>query len=379
MRTLIKGDIVRNRTRVLVIVIGLLATSACVSAADRSRSVADREAEIRWVLDRDLPGLLAANRIPSVSIAHIEAGRIVFAAAYGSQSAGVPATTRTLYNIASMTKPISAEVVLRLASEGRLSLDEPMYLSWTDPDIANDERRKLLTPRLALSHQTGFPNWRRETNHVLTFKYTPGEAYGYSGEGYEYVARFAEKKTAADFETLAQKLVMEPTGMIAAYTGRSWFEGGIALPTDAQGKALEPTIARTWVASDLLYTTPGDYARFMQSVMRGKGLTSALAKERSSIQVSRKAKECPAAKVQNCPDDVGFGLGWEVFKFGDVTYLMHTGKDDGVFTLGYINLSEQTATIIFTNSDNGAKVVLPILDRLGKDRVFVEYLRQQAG
>lgn len=362
----------KNTTWMLGTAVGLLVASTCVSAADR-------EAEIRSALDRDVPGLLADNGIPSVSVAHIEAGKIVFAAAYGSQTAGVPATTRTLYNIASMTKPISAEVVLRLASQKRLSLDEPMYLSWTDPDIANDERRKLLTPRLALSHQTGFPNWRRETNRVLTFKYTPGEAYGYSGEGYEYVARFAEEKTATDFETLAQKLVMEPTGMIAAYTGRSWFEGRIAVPTDAQGKALEPTIARTWVASDLLYTTPSDYAKFMLGVMRGSGLTSALAKERSTIQVSRKAKECPADKVRNCPDDVGFGLGWEVFKFGESTYLMHTGKDDGVFTLGYINLPEQTATIIFTNSDNGAKIVLPILDRLGKDRVFVEYLRQQAG
>jgi CubicO group peptidase (beta-lactamase class C family) len=372
MRTLTKGDGVKNTTWGLSIVLGWLATSACVGAADR-------EAEIQSVLDRDVPGLLADNGIPSVSIAHIEDGRIAFAAAYGSQSAGVPATTRTLYNIASMTKPISAEVVLRLASQGRLSLDEPMYLSWTDPDIANDERRKLLTPRRALSHQTGFPNWRRETGGVLTFKHTPGEGYGYSGEGYEYVARFAEKKTATGFETLAQEFVMEPTGMIAAYTGRSWFEGRIAVPTDGQGKALEPTIARTWVASDLLYTTPGDYARFMLSVMRGKGLTTALAKERSRIQVSRKAQECPPGKVQRCPDDVGFGLGWEVFKFGDATYLMHTGKDDGVFTLGYINLSEQTATIIFTNSDNGAKVVLPILDRVGKDRVFVDYLRQQAG
>jgi CubicO group peptidase (beta-lactamase class C family) len=363
---------VKNTTWMLGIAVGLLTTSAYASAADR-------EAEIRSVLDRDVPGLLADNGIPSVSIAHIEAGKIVFAAAYGSQSPGVPATTRTLYNIASMTKPISAEVVLRLASQRRLSLDEPMYLAWTDPDIASDERRKLLTPRLALSHQTGFPNWRRETKDVLAFKYTPGEAYGYSGEGYEYVAHFAEKKTATDFETLAQKLVLEPTEMIASYTGRSWFDGRIAVPTDAQGKALEPTIARTWVASDLLYTTPSNYAKFALAVMRGKGLTADLAKERSRIQVSRKAEECPPGKIRDCPDDLGFGLGWEVFKFGDATYLMHTGRDDGVFTLGYMNLSGQTATIIFTNSDNGARIVLPILDRLGKDRMFVDMLRQQAG
>ena len=173
--------------------------------------------------------------------------------------AGDSATTKTLYNIASLSKPISAEVVLRLASQGRLSLDDPMYLYWTDPDIANDDRRKLLTPRLAMSHQTGFPNWRRETGGALAFKRTPGEAYGYSGEGFEYLARYAGKKTHTDFEALAQSLVLDPLKMAdTAYTRRAWFDGRIALPTDSQGKVLQPQIADHWNASDLIYTTPGD-------------------------------------------------------------------------------------------------------------------------
>ena len=369
----------KNTIKTLGLVIAWSATTSCVAAATPSESIAGREREIRSLLDRDVPRLLNDNGVPSVSIAQIEAGKLVFAAAYGSQSPGVPATTTTLYNIASMTKPISAEVILRLASQGRVTLDEPLYRYWTDPDIANDERRKLLTPRLALSHQTGFPNWRRQTGDVLTFKQAPGEAFGYSGEGYEYVARFAEKKTSTDFEALAQKLVLEPLGMTeTAYTRRAWFDGKIAVPTDAQGNALKPTIAKTWVASDLVYTTPSDYAKFILAVMRGEGLTAAVAKERSRIQVSRKAEECASAS-SDCPDDVGFGLGWEVFKFGDKTYLMHTGKDDGLFTFGYINLSDRTATVIFTNSDNGAKLVLEILDRLGKDYRFVAFLRHSAG
>jgi CubicO group peptidase (beta-lactamase class C family) len=362
----------------LAVVTVLCSLAACAHFDNGKRDAHGRA--IRASLDRDVPRLLAENHVPSVSIARIESGRLIFTAAYGEQSHGVPATTKTLYNIASMTKPISAEVVLRLVSQGRIGLDEPMYPYWIDPDIANDERSKLLTPRLMLSHQSGFPNWRRQTGGVLAFKQTPGTAFGYSGEGYEYVARFAEKKTGENFEALAQNLVFGPVEMSeTAYTGRPWFEGRIAEPADASGAPLKPVIAKTWVASDLLYTTPTDYAKFMLSVLGKEGVTPAVAAERSRIQISRKRDECAKLKPEICPDDLGFGLGWEVFRFRDATYLMHTGKDDGLFTLGYLDITHGSGTIIFTSGENGASLVLPILDDIGAEREFVDLLRAQGG
>lgn len=356
----------------------IIVSSATLASAPVQAQKPAPESE-RARLDKDIPHLLTELNIPSVSIARIEDGKLVFAVAYGTQSPGVPATPSTLYNIASMTKPITAEVVLRLVSTGQISLDEPMYKYWTDPDIATDERRKLLTPRLALSHQTGFPNWRRQTGGVLTFKHAPGETFGYSGEGFEYVAHFTANKTGTSFEQLAQTLIFTPTGMSdTAYTRRPWFKGRIALPTDAQGKALEPVIADKLVASDLIYTTPSDYAKFVIGVMNRVGVTPEIFAQRSHIQVSEKAHDCAGPKAATCPDDVGFGLGWEVSQFGDDTFLMHTGMDDGVFTLGYINPSTHSGTILFTNSSNGPKIVIPILERIGKDTVFLKYLRAQA-
>ena len=92
------------------------------------------------------------------------------------------ATDKTLYNIASLTKPIVAETILRLASQNKLQLDESIYPYWVDPDIKDNPWNKLLTPRLCLSHQTGFANWRRMTNNVLTFKFQPGTQSSYSGK-----------------------------------------------------------------------------------------------------------------------------------------------------------------------------------------------------
>lgn len=350
-------------------------TSANTGAA----AAPSRGAELKAGLDARVPQLLHEKRVASVSIARIEQGEVILSAAYGSQDAGVPATPTTLYNIASMTKPISAEVALRLAATHRLSLDEPMAPTWTDPDIAGDERSKLLTPRLALSHRTGFPNWRYETGNVLRFLRAPGTTFGYSGEGFEYLARFVEKKTGEPFEALAQKLIFDPVAMHdSAYTRRSWFEGRIALPTDKEGTALEPQIAEEVVASDDIYSTPSDYAKFIVSLIRHEGVDDALASERQRIQTDRKVELCPPTRQAVCPDAVGMGLGWEVSKFGDETFLMHTGMDNGVFTLGYFNPGTRSGTVIFTNSSNGPQIVLPILDLIGRDPKFLAFLRELA-
>src|SRR5690606_29398864 len=96
-------------------------------------------------------------------------------AAWGERVPGERASADTLFNVASMAKPVSAEAVLRLASAGVFTLDEAMASAWIDPDLAADPRHRLLTPRLSLSHRSGLPNWRYETDGVLRFLREPGE------------------------------------------------------------------------------------------------------------------------------------------------------------------------------------------------------------
>ncbi len=325
-----------------------------------------------------IPTLLESEHVASVSFAQIVGGKTTLAEAYGEQSPGVATSTSTSYNIASMSKPISAEVLLRLASKGRLSLDEPMYKYWVDPDVADDPRAKLLTPRMALDHQTGFANWRRETNGKLAFTRDPGKAFGYSGEGYQYVARFAEKKTGEPFESLAQTLIFNPAGMThTAYTHRPWMDGNIAQPTDKDGQWLKPQIATQFVAADLVYTTPTQYASFVESLMYGEGETPAIRKLRDSVLTDRKAEMCVGKMAKACPDEVGFGPGWEVVKTHGKTFLMHTGIDEGVFTLGFFDLGSRSGVILFTNSTNGPRVILPILKMLNADPDFISYLEAQ--
>ena len=153
----------------------------------------------------------------------------------------------------------------------------------------------------------------------------------------------------------------------------------MALPTDADGNALPPQVAERFFASDDMYSTPHDHARLLVGLMKRQGIDKALAAEGMRVQTDRKAELCPPQSPRICADEAGMGLGGEVFRFGERTYLMHTGMDQGTFTLGYFEPSTGSGTAIFTNSSNGPQAVLPILDAIGRDREFVDFLRLLAG
>lgn len=324
---------------------------------------------LAWA-DQSIEQLMATHHIPSVSIAQISAGHITRTIMLGQQISGQPVTPDTLYNVASLTKPITAQVALELIAKGIISLDEPMYHHWLDPDIATDERQKLLTPRLALSHQTGFPNWRYQTGNKLTFRTDPGNTFGYSGEGYEYLARFIEKKTGQNIEQHARKLIFAPAGMKStAYTRQPGFDGRIAIPADASGQPLKPTFTDKPVASDLLYTTASDYARFLLHALKSKALKSAQA-----IEVPTDNPPCRPAAAALCPQAMGMGLGWQVFRFKSKTVLMHTGRDPGLFTFAWLCPTTGNGGVILTSGDKGSEVVIRALRDLAAEPEFIDFL-----
>jgi hypothetical protein len=111
----------------------------------------DKNETERWIKQK---------HIPAVGIGFIKDGKIEQLSVFGDLQTNKPAPINTIWNVASMTKPITAIVALKLISAGKWDLDEPVYKYYTDPDIANDPRAKLLNTRIILSHQTGFPNWR---------------------------------------------------------------------------------------------------------------------------------------------------------------------------------------------------------------------------
>lgn len=354
----------------------LVLAASCASAAPPATPTARAE------LDRQTPAWLAQYGVASVAVAYIEDGRVAWTAAYGEQSAGVPATPETLYNVASLAKPISAETMLRLVSAHRLALDEPMSAHWIDPDLANDPRRDALTLRIALSHRTGFPNWRRQTDGVLRFQSEPGAGFGYSGEGYEYARRYTQAATGEPFQQLAQRLVFDPIGMRStSYVRQDWFAGRIAAPHDEHGVAGEPDIGDEPNAADDLYTTAGDYARFVAAVMRNEGLSPEIAQQRLAYSQELRDGGCggdTGLSMEACPLSVGMGMGWMVFKYQGETVVTHSGSDWGEQTMAFFVPERRIGVVMLTNSANGRKIFPDIVAQLYANPNYIAVLRAQA-
>src|SRR5215469_10150377 len=130
---------------------------------------------------------MRTTNVPGLSLAVFRKGRIVWLRGFGvrDRASGVPVDTGTLFEAASMSKPLFAYVVLKLCEKGTLDLDTPLT-HYTQRRLLEDLRLNLITARQILSHTSGLvPDWR-SADQPLKIAFTPGEKWSYSGEGYYY-------------------------------------------------------------------------------------------------------------------------------------------------------------------------------------------------
>lgn len=309
-----------------------------------SKTIFDSDTEIqKWLIE---------NKIPTVGIGLIENSKLQQIKVYGEITKGVAAPYNTIFNVASLTKPVTALVALKLVSLDKWNLDEPIYHYWIDPDVANDEQNKKITTRIILSHQTGFPNWRwMSENKKLNFQFDPGTKYQYSGEGMEYLRKALEKKFNKSLQQLASELIFKPLKM--KDTRYVWDEAvdatRLAISYDKNGKAYDTTKNIQPNAADDLLTTIEDYGNFLVSVMNSDGLTRKVFEEMTAKQVATTRGKY-------------FGLGFEIYDLGNGELaLSHGGADRGVQTLFFIFPKTKKGLLIFTNSDTGANIYEKLL------------------
>lgn len=379
-------------------VAALLLPAGCASGAGSTLASAtaaaiDAPAIPSQQSERAIAEILARHRIVTAGIGVMRDGRLVWDRYFGEQSPGVRATAETRFNIASITKTIAAETILRLAGQGRLSLDEPMAPHWVDPDIAGDPRHLRLTPRMALNHTTGFPNWRFFLpGRRLAFQQGPGERFGYSGEGIEYVARFAERKLGRPFPELVAEAVFRPLGMThSSIVVRGAETATIARPVDDEGRfhgyycrpegAAWCRAEGSWAAADDMVTTVRDYAAFMRAVMDGDGYRAEIAADRDRVQADKgdqRVVDCGAVSPASCPDSQGYGLGFNVLRYGGVTVLGHDGADWSELAIAYFSRPSRSGVILFLNAPNRRALgAMPeLLERIDPASPFLQQYRQ---
>jgi CubicO group peptidase (beta-lactamase class C family) len=378
----------RLRSAPLALLVWL--ATGTIRAQQSSSKIPPISPEVQAKIDSAVPAILAEFKVATAGIGVIRGGRLTWAGYYGEQAPGVPASRATMFNVASITKTVAAETILRLATAGKLSLDEPMSVHWIDPDLVRDSRHSRLTPRMVLNHTTGFPNWR-SGGSPLAFVAAPGTRFTYSGEGFNYVARFVEEKLGTRFDQLVDEYVIDPVGLthISLSTPNAWVSPHVALPTHeaGDGRRLFPScnttgqfclcrgdprpLCRRWTVADDMLVSVEDYAAFLIDVMEGKTLDSTIratrfrphALPRDDWQIV----DCTSTPPVRCPVGEGWALGWEVVDYGDDKIVSHGGADWGEVAVAYFYSSSRDGLIVFLNgrrpAANGAmESIIRLLD-----------------
>lgn len=272
--------------------------------------------------------------VEGMALAVIEDGKVAHVAAYGRRNVerGLPLTVDTIMYGASLTKTAFAYLMLQLVDEGRLNLDAsvadllPRPLPEYDDyiDLAGDERWRALTPRVLLTHTSGFANFRwLEADQRLRFHHDPGSRYGYSGEGFYVLQLILEQGLGLDVGKEMQTRVFDRFGM--TNTSMAWRPDFAANLADGYGLdgSMEPHDERSGAsAAGSMDTSIADQARLWAGIVRGDGLSAESRAElvRPQVPISS-PHQFPTLMTEIEPRnaEIGLSAGLGVVTFRDTT------------------------------------------------------------
>jgi CubicO group peptidase (beta-lactamase class C family) len=319
--------------------------------------------------------------VPGVSVATVESG-VVATQGHGVTRAtdGTPVNADTIFEAASLGKPVFAWLALQLAAEGMLDLDRPVreYL----PLPATDARSAGITARHILSHSSGWRNWRNTTAQPLVADFEPGTRFSYSGEGFYFLGRVLEKVTGKGILRLTRERIFEPLGMRrSSYLWSPELDANRAEPHTARGvvgssfgarvgKALRDVAAspgtslESWTHEDAerlipvaerefpalpnfllpnvagsLLTTANDYARFMVHLLAGGPTLATMSAPQTPINTA-----------------LLWGLGIGLQRTGSGTQLWHWGDTSGFKNFLLLDPAAKSGIVVFTNGQNGRAI-----------------------
>ncbi len=153
--------------------------------------------------------------VPGIVLSMIEENRITETQVFGVKDIDTreAVVADTIFQAASLSKPVFTYGVLSLQREGRFDLDKPLNDYLPLPEAEDIRQLKQITARQALTHTTGLQNWRFNLEDQFEFGFEPGTGFSYSGEGFFYVQRVIEQITGQSIELFMQQRVLRPFGM----------------------------------------------------------------------------------------------------------------------------------------------------------------------
>lgn len=335
--------------------------------------------------DAHVRRLMAREGVQGLALAVIDRGQVVSVRTYGQRSVerGLPLTPRTVMYGASLTKAAFAYMLLQLVDENRLDLDASIATLLPRPlpaydtrandysDLAGDERWRRLTPRILLTHASGFANFRWiEPDRKLRFHADPGTRYGYSGEGFYILQLVLEQGLGLDTEQEMQRRVFDRFGM--RNTSMRWradFAHDLADGYTLEGKLLPHDERSRASAAGSMDTTIEDQARLWAGVMRGEGLSAASRAMMVQAQLpitSQHQFPTLTAGQAGWPQQLAAGLGVVTFRDRSGPAWFKGGHNDA------------TGNMLLC-LESGQRCVVMLANDVRAERIYPELARQVLG
>lgn len=313
---------------------------------------------------------MARYNVPGFGVALIEHNEVAWATGYGVLEAGgdEPVTSGTLFQAASISKPVCAMAALHLVEAGVLDLDtgvNEVLRSWQVPDNEHTRAHKV-TLRGLLSHTAGLtvsgfrgyaaghdlPTLQQildgeppANSDPVRVMQKPGTAYAYSGGGYTVLHRLLEDVTGKPLHALLHELVLDKLNMAHSTFQQPLPDEYVPRAATAHRGNGEPVPGRWHTypeqAAAGLWTTPSDLARFVVEVLRScAGASNAVL----SVEMTRHMLTPPMG---------WFGLGFAIIETQGWTRFEHPGWNEGYhcFMGGYVGAGQ--GVVWMTNGENG--------------------------
>ena len=329
-------------------------------------------------VDAEVKKLMARTNAKGIAVAVIDHGKVSYVHAYGIRNAkGDPLTADTVMYGASLTKTIFAYTVMQLVDQGKLSLDAPIRDDLDKPlpsygpdpvfpdkygpykDLADDPRWEKITPRMALTHSTGFSNfWFIEPDQKLHIHFEPGTHFSYSGEGFillQFVVEHGRKAQGLGLDVgdltqaIFNRLGMHRTSLVWSIdnpernVADGWNDQGQPQPHDKRSKVR---------VAGSMNTTISDLSKFAAALVRGDGLSTASRAEmtKPSLHITTASLFplfLPDLPVSEQRRDLASGLGVTVFD-GPQGHGFYKGGHDGATanTLVCIDAGQRCVVIL---------------------------------
>ena len=300
--------------------------------------------------------------VQGASLIIINDGNVVYSRKEGYSNAEqqIKVTDKTIFEGASLSKPLFAYLVMMDVENGVLDLDRPLYEYLPYEDIAYDERYKKITTRMVLSHTSGFPNWRSDKKDAkLEINFDPGTSFEYSGEGYQYLAKVLADIHQTDdqgLEAIFQERIAKPLKM----NFTKYIQGVDNLNHKAspysKGVMIEAEeVTEEFGAAYSLHTHAEDFSKWVMALLKEETLSASSYNELYKPQVV-----LPENSVYRQHGVVNWTLGFAEVHMPFGNLYAHAGNNQGYTSLFALNREQKWAVVMFTN-ENQSQLPLQLL------------------